>query len=94
MLKEKRRGVFLMSEALEKKTRQMMPLLNEKQLRRYLGSEAEVLGHGRIGIVSRISGKARNTIVAGMKENKNKEIDTVSHPYTQRAFLDCTGGHR
>jgi len=62
-----------MYEALEKKIRQMIPLLNEKQLRRYLGSEAEVLGHGGVGIVSRISGKSRNTIVAGMKENKNKE---------------------
>ena len=29
------------------------------------------MGHGGIAIVSRISGKARNTIVAGIKENKN-----------------------
>jgi hypothetical protein len=47
----------------------MMPILNEKQLRRYLGSEAEALGFGGIAIVSKISGKSRNTIVAGMKEN-------------------------
>jgi len=65
-----------MNEVLEKKILQMMPLLNEKQLRRYLGSEAEVLGYGGIGIVSRISGKSRNTIVAGIKENKNKEEET------------------
>ena len=62
-----------MYEVLEKKIRQMMPLLNEKQLRRYLGSEAEALGHGGIAVVSRISGKSRNTIVAGMKENKSGE---------------------
>jgi hypothetical protein len=66
-------GVFLMYESLEKKIVQMMPLLNEKQLRRYLGSEAEALGHGGIAVVSRISGKSRNTIVAGMKENKSGE---------------------
>lgn len=60
-----------MYEALEKKIKQMMPLLNERQARRYLGSEAEALGHGGIAIVSRISGKARNTIVAGIKENKS-----------------------
>ena len=60
-----------MYETLEKKMQQVIPLLNEKQLRRYLGSEAEALGHGGIGIVSRISGKSRNTIVAGMKENKS-----------------------
>ncbi len=62
-----------MHETLEKKIKQMMPLLNEKQLRRYLGSEAEALGHGGIAIVSRISGKARNTIVAGIRENKSGE---------------------
>jgi transposase len=65
-----------MYEALEKKIQQMMPLLNEKQLRRYLGSEAEALGHGGIATVSRISGKARNTIVAGIKENKSGNGDT------------------
>jgi hypothetical protein len=64
-----------MYETLKNKIRQMMPLLNEKQLRRYLGSEAEALGHGGIGVISIISGKARNTITAGIKENKNKEND-------------------
>ena len=62
-----------MHEVLEKKILQMMPLLDEKQLRRYLGSEAEAIGHGGIALVSRISGKARNTIVAGIKENKSGE---------------------
>ena len=65
-----------MYEALGKKIRQMTPLLNEKQLRRYLGSEAEALGHGGIAVVARISGKSRNTIVAGMKENKRGEDDS------------------
>jgi hypothetical protein len=59
-----------MYETLEKKIQQMMPLLNEKQLRRYLGSEAEAIGRGGIAIVSRISGKARNTIVTGIRETK------------------------
>ena len=58
-----------MYEELAKKINQMLPLLNEKQLRRYLGSEAEALGFGGIAIISKISGKSRNTIVAGMKEN-------------------------
>jgi hypothetical protein len=58
-----------MHEELTKKINQMTPLLNEKQLHRYLGSEAEALGFGGITIVSKISGKSRNTIVAGMKEN-------------------------
>ena len=62
-----------MYEKLKNKIQRMMPLLNEKQLRRYLGSEAEALGHGGIEVVSIISGKARNTITAGIKENKNPE---------------------
>jgi hypothetical protein len=62
-----------MHEELEKKIKQMMPLLNEKQLRRYLGSEAESLGFGGIAVISRVSGKSRNTIVTGMKENN--EVD-------------------
>ena len=60
-----------MYEVLEKKILQIMPMLDEKQLRRYLGSEAEALGRGGIAVVARISGKSRNTIVAGIKENKS-----------------------
>jgi transposase len=64
-----------MYDTLRKKIEQMMPLLNEKQLRRYLGSEAEALGHGGIAVVSKISGKARNTIASGIKENRGTEVD-------------------
>jgi len=66
-----------MYDVLERKIQQMMPLLDEKQLRRYLGSEAEALGHGGIAIVSRISGKARNTIVAEIRENKSGNNSAV-----------------
>ena len=62
-----------MYETLKNKIQQMMPLLNEKQLRQYLGSEAEALGHGGIEIISIISGKARNTISSGIKENRNPD---------------------
>jgi hypothetical protein len=58
-------------EILEKKIKRMMGILNERQVRQYLGSEAEALGHGGIAVISRISGKARNTIVAGIKDNHN-----------------------
>jgi hypothetical protein len=56
-------------ETLEKKIKQMMGILNERQVRQYLGSEAEALGRGGIAAISRISGKARNTIAAGIKDN-------------------------
>jgi transposase len=61
---------------IENKIKQMIPILNEKQLRQYLGSEAEALGRGGIAIIARISGKSRNTIVAGIKENKSGEDAT------------------
>ena len=67
--------MILMYDTLERKIRQMMPKLDEKQLRQYLGSEAEAIGRGGIAIIARISGKSRNTIVAGMKENKSGEGD-------------------
>jgi transposase len=62
-----------MYEVLENKIKQMIPKLNEKQVRQYLGSEAEALGRGGIAIIARISGKSRNTIVAGIKENRGGE---------------------
>lgn len=62
-----------MSEEQEKRIKTMMPLLNERQLRQYLGAEAESIGFGGIESVSKISGKARNTIVAGIKDNKSGE---------------------
>ena len=62
-----------MYDVLERKIQQMMPRLNEKQLRQYLGSEAEAIGRGGIAIIARISGKSRNTIVAGIRENRSIE---------------------
>jgi hypothetical protein len=61
---------------LSLKIKQIMPLLNEKQLRRYLGSEAEALGYGGIQIISEISGKSRETIAKGIEENRLNEPDT------------------
>jgi hypothetical protein len=51
---------MMATEVLEKKIKQMMGMLDERQLRRYLGSEAEALGYGGIAKICRISGKARN----------------------------------
>lgn len=62
-----------MSEEQKKRIETMLPLLNERQLRQYLGAEAESIGFGGIELVSNISGKARNTIVAGIKDNNSGE---------------------
>jgi hypothetical protein len=62
-----------MSAELENRIKTMMPILNERQLRQYLGAEAKSIGFGGIEQVIKISGKSRNTIVAGMKDNESQE---------------------
>jgi transposase len=64
---------YIMNAELEKRIKTMMPILNERQLRQYLGAEAESIGFGGIEQVARLSGKSRNTIVAGIKDNKTNE---------------------
>jgi len=59
-----------MDKSTENKIRKMLPLLNEKQKRLYLASEAEAMGYGGISAVSRVSGVSRVTISQGVKELK------------------------
>jgi transposase len=56
-------------------------------VRQYLGSEAEALGRGGIAIIARISGKSRNTIVAGIKENRSGENSA-------EGIRKCGGGRK
>jgi hypothetical protein len=46
----------------------MLPLLNERQKRLFLASEARAIGHGGVSQVSRVSGTSRVTITQGIKE--------------------------
>lgn len=62
-------------EVLKNRITGVMPLLNEKQRRRYLAYEAESLGHGGVTLVSKISGVNRNTISAGLKEIHSSNLD-------------------
>jgi transposase len=55
----------------------MTPLLNEKQRRLFLASEAKSYGRGGISKVSQISGVSRTTILAGIKELKTAPVDTT-----------------
>ena len=63
-----------MEKITENKIKKMLPLLNEKQKRIYLASEAEAMGYGGISEVSRISGVSRRAISRGMKELKSEEM--------------------
>jgi transposase len=50
----------------------MLPMLDERQRRIFLATEAQTLGYGGISQVSAISGVSRVTITHGMKEIKNQ----------------------
>lgn len=61
-------------EAYARKFSQVLPHLNEKQRRIYLGSEAEALGHGGTSLVSKLSGLSRPTIIEGRKELESEPV--------------------
>ncbi len=62
----------------ESKISTMMPLLNEKQKRIYLASEAIAIGRGGVTEVSRISGISRSVITAGIKEINDGNAEVLS----------------
>ncbi|MDR2435123.1 MAG: hypothetical protein LBD47_11235 [Treponema sp.] len=53
---------------MEDRIKMMLPLLDEKQRRLFLASEALAYGRGGITIVHRISGASKNTIKRGIRE--------------------------
>ena len=55
-------------QALAAKFAVMLPHLDERQRRLYLGSEARALGHGGIAAVARAAGVAELTVAAGAAE--------------------------
>ena len=57
-----------MEQTMVEKIKTMLPILNEKQRRLYLASEAIAIGQGGIAEVSRASGLSRNVISRGIKE--------------------------
>jgi transposase len=63
-----------MNESTRQRIETMLPLLNERQRRLFLASEAKTLGFGGISEVSRMSGVSRMTITLGIKElEENKK---------------------
>ncbi len=57
-------------ETLQIRYEKMLPFLNEKQRRIYLGNEAELIGYGGISEASRVTGVSRRVISKGIKEVK------------------------
>lgn len=56
-------------EVLSRKFAVVLPILNERQRRIYLASEAEALGRGGSSLVARVSGVARSTIHGALDDS-------------------------
>ena len=67
-----------MEKKQEEKIKMMLSLLNEKQRRIYLASEAIAMGRGGITEVSRVSGISRSVITAGIKDIRECNADVLS----------------
>ena len=67
-----------MEKKQKEKIKMMLPLLNEKQRRIYLASEAIAMGRGGITEVSRVSGISRSVITAGIKDIRECNADVLS----------------
>ena len=64
----------------------LAPMLNEKQYRIYLASEAKALGWGGVTKVTQATRASRNTISSGMEE--------LAKPLSQESVKDVTKGKR
>jgi hypothetical protein len=81
----------LIDSELVERIKNVLPLLDEKQRRLYLASEAKELGYGGISKISQISGVSRVTITLGMAEIESE----VNKPNTQsRSRSRKVGGGR
>ncbi len=67
-----------MEKRVEEKIKTMLPLLNEKQRRIYLATEAIAIGRGGITDVSRASGASRSVITAGIKDINEENTSVLS----------------
>jgi hypothetical protein len=69
----------------------MLPILNERQRRIYLASEAKAYGRGGVSQVSRVSGVSRTTIRVGLAELESGgriDISRVRKPGGGRKFVE------
>ena len=62
-----------MDKRTEDKILTILPMLNERQKRNYLASEAIALGRGGIKEVSKLTGVSRTTIIKGKQEIESGE---------------------
>ena len=73
-----------MDTQTENRIKTMLPLLNERQRRIFLATEAEAIGYGGISQVSKVSGISRVTITQGMKELKSEDLYALDNERSRK----------
>jgi hypothetical protein len=66
-----------MDKTTEERIRNNLSILNERQRRLYLASEAKAIGYGGISQVSRVSGVSRVTLTQGLAELNDKSYQPM-----------------
>jgi transposase len=82
---------------LSDKISKVLPILNERQKRLYLASEAEYIGHGGVLQVSAASNISRKTIIKGKAELKsyvNGDLDILDEDIDSKIRMRKEGGGR
>jgi hypothetical protein len=62
----------------------LRPLMDERMRRLWAGSEAIALGRGGIAVVAEATGMARNTVVAGIREQRQRQRSGASFELSVR----------
>lgn len=69
----------------------LRPLMDERMRRLWAGSEAIAVGRGGIAVVAEATGMARNTVVAGIREQRQRQRSGASFAPSVRR---CGGGRK
>jgi transposase len=68
----------------ETRIKAMLLILNERQRRIFLATEAEAIGYGGVSQVSRLSGISRVTITQGIKELKSENLYAMGNERSRK----------
>ncbi|GHT05803.1 hypothetical protein AGMMS49525_13480 [Bacteroidia bacterium] len=66
-------------ETIKKRIATVLPMLNERQSRLYLASEAQSIGWGGQTKIASLSGKSRFLIARGEKELQNPDMQVAAN---------------
>ena len=64
-----------MNAIVENRIKTLLPLLNEKQKRIYLATEAKGLGYGGLKAIHKLTGMSKTTLIKGQKELQENNIE-------------------